>query len=240
MGRRQNWSLSTVTAIGVGALIAVLSVSPSGYSQNWRDPQFWNTNGDRLSRIEQGTYVQVRTSQRIDSDRADGRIFSGVVAEDVWDDYSRLAVPAIPRGARVELVVRSARDGDLILDLESVIAHGQRYALSATPERIESGGGRVSGDDVVPFAGGGAIVGSIIGALAGGGKGAAVGAAAGAAAGLGLAYQGRSVRVPTGSLLTFRLQRGLDIGVPDEGFSRNGGHYHRYPSPPDPPRFDRR
>jgi hypothetical protein len=239
MGSRHKWSLRTVTAIGIGTLVTVFFISP-GYAQNWRDPQFWNTNGNRLSRIEPGTFVQVRTNQRIDSDRADGRVFSGVVAEDVWDDYSRLAVPAIPRGARAEMIVRAARDGDLILDLESVFAHGQRYAVSATPERIESGGGRLSSDEVVPFAGGGAIVGSIIGALAGGGKGAAIGAAAGAATGLSLAYQGRSVRVPAGSLLTFRLERSLDIGVPDEGFSQNGLHYHRYPSPPEPPRSDRR
>ena len=233
MDRRHRLSLRAVAAISVGTLITVLCTSLTGYAQNWRDPEFWNTRGNRLSRIEPGTFVQVRTSQRIDSDRADGRIFSGVVAEDVWDDYSRLAVPAIPRGSRVELVVRPARDGDLILDLESVDAHGQRYALSATPERVESRGGHVSGDDVAPFVGGGAIVGSIIGALAGGGKGAAIGAAAGAATGLGLAYQGRSVRVPAGSLLTFRLERGLDIGVPDPGFSRDRMHYHRDQPPAD-------
>jgi hypothetical protein len=238
--RRQEWSVRTVAAIGVWTLIALFSVSPAGYAQDWRDPQFWNTNGNRLSRIAPGTFLQVRTSQRIDSNRADGRVFSGVVDEDVWDDYRRLAVPAIPRGSRVELVVRAVRDGDLILDLESVSAHGQRYAITATPERIESRGDRVSGDNVVPFAGGGAIVGSIIGALAGGGKGAAIGAAAGAATGLGLAYQGRSVRVPAGSLLTFRLERGLNIGVRDDGFGRRGSHYHRYSTSPDPSRFDRR
>ena len=38
------------------------------------------------------------------------------------------------------MIVRVARDGDLLLDLESVFAHGQRYALSAEPERIESRG----------------------------------------------------------------------------------------------------
>jgi hypothetical protein len=236
MGRRQKWSVKTVAAIGVGTLMAAFAISPAGYAQNWRDPQFWNTNHDRLARIEPGTFVQVRTRQRIDIDRTDGRIFSGVVAEDVWDDYSRLGVPAIPRGAPVELIVRTTRDGDLILDLESVFAHGQRYALSAAPERIQSEGRHFSGDRAVPFAGGGAIVGSIIGAIAGGGKGAAIGAAAGAATGLGLAFRGRAVAVPAGSLLTFRLERGLDIGVPDDGFSRNGSHYHRYSPPPD--RFD--
>ena len=233
MRPRQDLSRTIVAAIGIGVLMTVLGTSLTGYAQNWRDPQFWNTRGNRLSRIEPGTYVQVQTTQRIDSDRADGRVFSGVVAEDVWDDYSRLPVPAIPRGSRVELIVRSARDGDLILDLESVDAHGERYAVSATPQRVEAGQGHVSGDQVAPFVGGGAIVGSIIGALAGGGKGAAIGAAAGAAAGLGFAYQGKSVRVPTGSMVTFRLERGLDIGVPDQGISRDNWHYHQLPPPPD-------
>ena len=37
-----------------------------------------------------------------------------------------------------------------------------------------------------------------------------------------------SVRVPAESLVTFRLGRSLEVGVPDEGYSRNGRHYHRY------------
>ena len=234
MKKRQG-KVRSVAMIGVAAFIAAFAISAAGYAQNWRDPQFWNVHGDRLSRIEPWTFLQVRTTQPINSNRADGRVFSGVVTEDVWDDYGRLAVPAIPRGSRVEMIVRVARDGDLLLDLESVFAHGQRYALSAEPERIESRGGRVSGDEAVPFASGGAVLGAIVGAVAGGGKGAAIGAAAGAATGLGLAYQGRSIRVPPGSLLTFRLERGLNIGVPDEGFDRRGRHDH-----PDRSRFNRR
>lgn len=53
----------------------------------------------------------------------------------------------------------------------------------------------------------------MIGAIAGGGKGAAIGAAAGAVTGLGIAFQGRAVRVPAGSLLTFRLDHGLEIAT---------------------------
>jgi hypothetical protein len=45
---------------------------------------------------------------------------------------------AIPRGSAVELAVRVAPDGDLILDLDSVVAHGQRYSLAADSERFES------------------------------------------------------------------------------------------------------
>jgi hypothetical protein len=181
--------------------------------------------------------VTIRTTEPIASDRAEGRIFNGVVAEDVWDDYGRLAVPTIPRGSPVELIVRTTRDGDLILDLESVVAHGQRYTMSATPQRIEGARGYSHQNDAAELAGGGALLGTIICAIAGGGKGAAIGAAAGAATGLGVASSGRSVNIPPGSLLTFRLQRPLVIGAPDEGFNRDGVHYHRYPSQESP--YDR-
>ena len=70
------------------------------------------------------------------------RVFAGIVETDVWDDSSRLAIPAIPRGSPAELLVRSARDGDLILDLDSVTVGGQRYAVSAGADRIEAGGNR--------------------------------------------------------------------------------------------------
>jgi hypothetical protein len=182
--------------------------------------QDWDVRSGRLSRIEPGTFVTVRTTQSINSNRRDDRIYSGIVEEDVWDDYRRLAVPAIPRGSRVELVVRTARDGDLILDLDSVFVRGERYTVSATPERIESGG-QVRSDDTAEFVGGGAVLGTIIGAIAGGGKGAAIGAATGAAAGLGLSFHGRSVRVPAESVLTFRLEEGLILGARRGRFQRD-------------------
>jgi len=212
--------------IGGAAMIAAASLAPVALAQRGEDWE-WSGNYQRLNRLNAGTYVTVRTTQNIVSNRTDGRIFSGVVAEDVWDDYGRLAVPAIPRGSRVELLVRTAPDGDLILDLESVFAHGQRYALDAQPERIESGNDsrRRDGDQRAEFVGGGALLGTVIGAIAGGGKGAAIGAATGAATGLGLSFRGQSVRIPPGSLLTFRLDRGLLIGTPR-------GHRDRYPERP--------
>ncbi|MEP7303995.1 MAG: hypothetical protein ABJA98_00620 [Acidobacteriota bacterium] len=196
-------------AIGAAAMMAASALAPVASAQR-RDDWDWPGNARRLDRLNAGTYLTVRTTQSISSDRRDGRIFAGVVADDVWDDYKRLAVPALPRGSRVEMVVRSARDGDLILDLQAVYAHGQRYTISAQPERVETGARR-DDDRTTALVGGGAILGTVIGAIAGGGKGAAIGAAAGAATGLGVAFQGRSVRVPAGSLLTFRLERGLVI-----------------------------
>jgi hypothetical protein len=81
------------------------------------------------------------------------------------------------------------------------------------------------------YVGGGAVIGSMIGAIAGGGKGAAIGAIAGGAAGAGAQTitRGRDIHVPAESLLTFRLDRPLMLSHSgDNGYSRNGRHYHRY------------
>lgn len=182
---------------------------------------------DRFTRLEPGTTIAVRTNEYIDVQRGDGRVYTGTVDQDVVGGNGRLA---IPRGAEVELMVRRASDNDLILDLESVVVNGQRYALRANADRIESRDGVGKNRRTGEFVGGGALLGTIIGAIAGGGKGAAIGAAAGAAAGVGgqVLTRGRQVRVPAESVLTFRLQQPLDMGVADNGILRNGRHYHDY------------
>jgi hypothetical protein len=199
-------------AVGAAILLGAAQFTPALLAQRRQDWD-WDGNTQRLSRLNAGTYVTVRTTASIDSNRRDGRVYAGVVNDDVWDDYKRLSTPAIPRGSRVDLVVRTARDGDLILDLASIYAYGQRYTVEAMPERVDSDN-RNRGSDAAAFAGGGAILGTIIGSIAGGGKGAAIGAAAGAATGLGIALQGKTVRVPAGSVLTFRLDSPLEISGP--------------------------
>ena len=211
-------SRKTPLAFAAALLLAGATVAPT-FAQRWNDWD-WDGNYQRLGRINQGTFVTVRTTQPINLDRRDDRAYSGVVDEDVWDDYGRLSVPAIPRGSRVDLVVRNAPDGDLLLDLDSIYAHGQRYTVTAAPERIETDNDRPRDrEDTATYVGGGALLGTIIGAIAGGGKGAAIGAAAGAATGYGVSYRGRSIRVPAGSVLTFRLANGLTIGRPYQGTS---------------------
>jgi hypothetical protein len=54
------------------------------------------------------------------------------------------------------------------------------------------------------------LVGSIVGAINGG------------------EARGRAVRIPRNTPLSFRLDRPLDIGVPDRGVTREGRHYHDY------------
>jgi hypothetical protein len=66
------------------------------------------------------------TKEAIDVRKGDYRVYIGIVDQDVRGDDGRLA---IPRGSNVELIVRFARDNDMILDLDSVTANGQRYGV---------------------------------------------------------------------------------------------------------------
>ena len=54
------------------------------------------------------------------------------------------------------------------------------------------------------------LVGAIVGAINGG------------------QARGRAIRIPRDSIVTFRLERPLDMGVVDRGVMRDGRHYHDY------------
>jgi len=211
-----------VCAAGTSALLALVLAAPMASAQQrpYRNPppsqqrQDWDWDGNyhQLVRLNAGTFITVRTSQPIESDR-EGRTFTGVVADDVWDEYGRLSVPAIPHGSRVDMIARPAPNGEIVLDLQTIYANGQAYAISAQAQRIEGDvRDQHNGSNAAEWVGGGAVLGTIIGAIAGGGKGAAIGAGAGAASGYGaLAFRGRSIRIPAGSQLTFRLDQPLDM-----------------------------
>ena len=177
--------------------------------------------------IPVGTEIAVRTNDSIDvRNSSDGRIYSGVVDRDVRDANGNVA---IPRGSNAELIVRNISSRNLALDLESVNVNGQRYVVS-TNDVTRGGSKQGLGENkrTAKYVGGGAVLGSIIGAIAGGGKGAAIGAAVGAAGGAGtqVMTRGGSVRVPSESVLTFRLDQPLNVGRADNGYTRGGHHYH--------------
>src|SRR5688572_963872 len=177
--------------------------------------------------IPNGTTIPVRTDDEINVTKTDGRIYTGGVAEDVKDTRGGVA---LPRGTPVELIVRMVGPQEYALDLESVTVNGRRLAVQSdtaavAPEKEEGVG---ANSRTGRYVGGGAAIGAIIGAIAGGGKGAAIGAGVGAAGGAGaqVLTRGKAVKVPSESLVTFRLEQALRTGVPDNGFSRNGFHYH--------------
>ncbi|MEO8024947.1 MAG: DUF3011 domain-containing protein [Bryobacteraceae bacterium] len=184
----------------------------------------WDNNRNMYTRLEPGTDVVVRTNEPIQIQHRDTRIFSGTVDQNVLGENNRIA---IPRGAQVELIVRELPDRDLVLDLDSIIVKGNRYAIDTQEEHIDSRGrgeGVGANERTGKYVGGGAVVGTILGAIFGGGKGAAIGAAAGAAAGAGtqVVTRGRTIRIPAESLLTFRLDAPLDLGPARRGGSRDG------------------
>jgi hypothetical protein len=150
------------------------------------------TSAQESSRLDRGTVIPIRLTQAIDVERQDNRVYRGTVDQDVHAANGRIVVP---RGSAAELAVRVSGDNDLIIDLESVVANGARYAVKAEPDRKES---RRDNN----------LVGSIVGAVEGHGE------------------RGRAVRVPRDSVVTFRLERPLDVGVPDRGYDRDGSHYH--------------
>jgi hypothetical protein len=175
------------------AVLMSLSVLPAVFAQD-RDRGYDRDRDDRITRLEPGTLIAVRTNEGIDADKGDNRVYTGIADQDVRGDNGRLA---IPRGSRVELMVRVEPDNDLIIDLESVNVNGNRYAVRTNVNRQES-----RRDD--------SIVGAIVGAIQGG------------------QARGRSVHIPRDSVLTFRLQRPLEMGVADRGIDRDGRHYHDY------------
>jgi hypothetical protein len=221
---------STITSLLFAALVPVMAAAaPQGYGQQRYSQQQRQQVSART--IDAGTVITVRTNETIDASDTDGRIFTGIVEEDV---RSRNGNVAIPRGSDVEMLTRVVDDDEIALDLDTIIVNGQRYGLVADSSNMGSerkegiGANKRTGK----YVGGGALLGAIIGAVAGGGKGAAIGAGVGAAAGAGtqVLTRGDRVHVPSESLLTFRLAEPLEVGAPDISYSRDGRRFRgNYP-----------
>ncbi len=155
--------------------------------------------------IVPGTEIQVRLDQRVDVSNWDrGRIYPAHVARDV---HARDGDIVIPRGAGAEMIVRKVGPDRFVLDLESITARGQRYAVDTSGPRYHTSG--ADRDQ------GGGIIGAITGAIAG-------------ASGERIEPKGAEIRIPPGSVITFQLERPLHVvNWHDPGYSRGAYHYHR-------------
>jgi len=98
-----------------------------------------------VARLDPGTTITVRTNEPIDASRTDYRVYTATVDRGVRGDNGDLAIPS---GATAELIVRTARDNDLILDLESVTIGGHRYAVRTNSQRVDSGNNSLVGQIV--------------------------------------------------------------------------------------------
>jgi hypothetical protein len=99
---------------------------------------------------------------------------------------------------------------ELQLELTRLVINGRDYPVVSSDYNVQ---GKSQGSSTAKKVGGGAVAGAIIGAIAGGGKGAAIGAAAGGGAGAGVQIltKGDRVKVPSETLLEFRLQQPVMI-----------------------------
>src|SRR5579862_6125020 len=150
---KSAWGFHSLTKpLTSTAVVLALGFAPALLGQDRDHDRYWDRDRGVYTMLQPGTVVPVRTQDPIDVERTDNRVFNGIVDQDVRGDNGRIA---IPRGAHAELIVRVARDNDLILDLESVTVNGQRYGIRTEANRVES-----RPDN--------SIVGNILGAINGG------------------------------------------------------------------------
>ena len=152
--------------------------------------------------VPSGTEISVHTEGPVTVAKWDrSRIYQAEVEHDV---YNRDGNVVIPRGSHCEMIVRQVAPQQLTLDLESITVDGRRYVLDAAGPELNM--------DRNQYNNGAGIVGNILGAIAGNAN---------------VEYQGDEIRVPAGAELTFNLQQSLRIATwRDEGYDRDGYHYH--------------
>ncbi len=164
--------------------------------------------------IPQGTLLQVRTSESVDSKWAqEGAPVQFVVIRDVRVG----GVLAIPRGATVHgVVTETTKSGDLggraelALQLTSLDLGGQSYSLDTDLFKVK---GPNKGGETARNIFGGALLGAIIGGIADRGAGAAIGAAAGAGTGTAItaATPGPGAWIPAEARVDFHLTAPLTV-----------------------------
>ena len=185
-----------------------------GYSQAPPPPRYEIPRGPVT--IPQGTLVQLRTSEAVNSKHARG---GEPIQFTVIQDVIVGGALAIPRGATIHGVIADVKRPDpgaltgsneLALELTSLDLMGQSYPLQSDLFRVKGPGkgGRSAGNVV-----GGALLGAIIGGAVGGGTGAAVGAVAGGGTGAAVsgATSGPGVWIPAEALVTFHLASPLSV-----------------------------
>ena len=160
--------------------------------------------------IPAGQSMLVRMIDGVDSSKNNiGDVFHASLETDLYVNSTLIA----KKGADVYGRLANAKEAghlsgssELQLELTRMVIDGRDYPLVSSDYTLQ---GKGRGSDTAKKVGGGAVVGAIIGAIAGGGKGAAIGAGAGSAAGAGIQVltRGQQVKVPSETLLEFRLQQ---------------------------------
>jgi len=186
----------------------VAAVQPN----NMAPPQSYDGSGSAT--IPAGQSLLVRMIDGVDSSKNHvGDIFHASLETDLNVNgqlIARKGTDVYGRLATAEAAGKFAGKSELQLELTRMVIDGHDYPLISSDYNVQ---GKGRGGDTAKKVGGGAVLGAIIGGIAGGGKGAAIGAAAGGGAGatVQILTHGQQVKVPSETLLEFRLQQPVSV-----------------------------
>jgi hypothetical protein len=164
--------------------------------------------------VPAGQTLLVRMIDGVDSKKNNvGDIFHASLETDLLVGNSLVArrgTDVYGRLAEAKEAGHLSGSAELELELTRMVINGRDYPLVSSDYNMK---GKGRGGDTAKKVGGGAVLGAIIGAIAGGGRGAAIGAGAGSAAGAGVQVltRGQQVKIPSETLLEFRLQQPVPV-----------------------------
>src|ERR1700732_1681937 len=166
--------------------------------------------------IPAGQSILVRMIDGVDSSKNHvGDIFHASLETDLTVNGSLVArkgTDVYGRLAEAKEAGHIAGSSELQLELTRMVIDGRDYPVVSSDYTLQ---GKGRGKNTAEKVGGGAALGAIIGAIAGGGRGAAIGAGVGAGAGgaVQVLTRGQQVKVPSETLLEFRLQQPATVAV---------------------------
>jgi hypothetical protein len=160
--------------------------------------------------IPAGESILVRMIDGVDSSKNHiGDIFHASLETDLTVNgtlVARKGTDVYGRLAESKEAGHLSGSAELQLELTRMVIDGRDYPVVSSDYTLK---GKGRGKNTAEKVGGGAALGAIIGAVAGGGRGAAIGAGVGAGAGgaVNVLTRGQQVKVPSETLLEFRLQQ---------------------------------
>jgi hypothetical protein len=170
-------------------------------------------SGDAVT-VAAGTRILVRMIDSVDSDKNHvGDKFRASLESDLEVD----GVVVAPKGTDVYGRLSEAKEAghmagksELKLELTDILINQKLQPIMTGEYELA---GKSRGSNTAKKVGGGAVAGAVIGAIAGGGKGAAIGAGVGAGAGTAIQVftRGDQVRVPSETMLEFRIEQPFTV-----------------------------
>jgi len=176
------------------------------------------SSGSQSVTVPAGTRIMVRMIDGVDSSKnhvgdkfraslEENLVVNGVVVANKGTDvYGRLA--------EAKEAGHIKGKSELKLELTDISINQQLQPIMTGEYDVA---GKSRGSNTAKKVGGGAAAGAIIGAIAGGGKGAAIGAGVGAGAGTAIQVftRGEQVKVPSETLLEFRIEQPFTVTLPE-------------------------